>query len=321
MIPLTVPRFLSSHCSAPLSGIISTVLARTEHTCIDSGTYLARSEAKKTYFTLMGPRPSRERKKARRYLGNGSWADVSPPTTPGAPSVNATPYTSPKSLSNTPLPETKQVRPRLDETPPLVNIDPTTCVRESPSQSPPNTLVPPTTYVNPSAVLLEDIPPALQHSFDAEPPNHTILETRAAWIQSAREDYDCLTVSKTQERARKNLGKRTDMAPRRKENSASRGLGFPTAQPAAFPTRYLAQSQAERVEDRYGLELLINNRAGMNERKRQSSLRLLEKMWNCEAFPEDMSERERQWYGHVKTKFGGFCVQSNEVGYCTLLPR
>ena len=96
-------------------------------------------------------------------------------------------------------------------------------------------------------------------------------------------------------------------------------LGFGTdaytGMPAAFPSLDFGVTPTQGSSDCYSLTMLVSDRANQDEEQLRMSLDLMKSLWDCKAFPEDMEERERQWYSEVKNR-----VKDVE-GSCTVCCR
>jgi hypothetical protein len=72
--------------------------------------------------------------------------------------------------------------------------------------------------------------------------------------------------------------------------------------PAAFPSLDVTVPPTASRGDIYTLTMLVKDRVTYDSEKWRLSLELLESLWDCKAFPENMERREKQWYCDVKAK-------------------
>ncbi|KAF2683903.1 hypothetical protein K458DRAFT_404240 [Lentithecium fluviatile CBS 122367] len=186
--------------------------------------------------------PSRERRLPKRYRGDGTWGNASPPSTPDKPCP-------PDGPAHKTTPDFE--RATLLGTPP------------GDLQS-----LPDSTRLSSSRIEA----PQIVHATKARERKSSAASRLRVKAQLWNDDMATMKATK------KNLARDDDQGT---------VLGV-----TAASTKYT-------VEQRYELKLLTEDRESKDEEKRRSSLELVRSLWECEAFPEDMDGREREWHRDV----------------------
>jgi hypothetical protein len=92
--------------------------------------------------------------------------------------------------------------------------------------------------------------------------------------------------------------RRGKMALGQKEHELSSG-NVPIGKHAAFPSLDVTKPPRELQHE---IEKLVDDRSSADKDVQQESLELMEKVWRCEKFPENMTEDEKKWYREVQDK-------------------